>query len=87
MLDNSPKNQLTQKPTHPNALPTHPIPLDNSPKSFGQLTQFLVNSPNFILIFNVFINRDERFSNNFVRSFSIFELFRLMKSGNSSFYM
>ena len=64
--------QLTQKPTHPNALPTHPIPLDNSPKSFGQLTQFLVNSPNFILIFNVFINRDERFSNNFVRSFSIF---------------
>ena len=65
MLDNSPKNQLTQKPTHSNNLQTHPSPFDNSPKSFGQLTQCLVNSPNFVFILNVFINNDKMLSNFF----------------------
>ena len=78
MLDNLPKNQLTQKPTHPNALLTHPIPLDNSPKSFRQLTQFLVNSPNFVFKLNDFINSDKGFSNNF---FVIFELIGMYEIG------
>ena len=68
--------QLTQKPTHPKTNSAKCF--TNSPNSFGQLTQkfwtthpFLVNLP--IVIFNALINSDKSFSNNFVRSVSIFE--------------